>query len=250
MSGPVSRLPQTPTGLGPPLRGGDIILTVLLGLLLFGIAFLAIGEIASGASSAGARINYVIAYFAAWGFAWLAAIWFVFVRGRGLSFAQLGYTVPERKWAARGVGFAFAALPLAYVLLALLRPALDVQSSMNLQQYFGGADFGVLHAATVLLYGGFLVPMAEEFLVRGLLFRWLRQRFDFWPAALISAAAFGAAHIRIDQVIVAGLLGLPLAWLYEKSRSLAPAILMHQTYNSLVLMMTFAVVWFPPPTQG
>jgi uncharacterized protein len=250
MNGPAPRLPPPVAFFGPPLRGGDIVRAVLLGLGLFGLAFLVISEVAAGASSPGARINYVIAYFAAWGFAWIAAIWFVFVRGRGMSFAELGYTVPERKWAMRGVAFAFGAVPFVFVLMALLRPVLDVRSSMNLQQYFGGSDFTVIHAATVLLYGGFLVPLAEEFLFRGLLFRWLRQRFDFWPAAFISGAAFGAAHVRADQVIVAGLLGLPLAWLYEKSRSLAPAILMHQTYNSLVLMMTFAVVWFPPTAQG
>ena len=102
----------------------------------------------------------------------------------------------------------------------------------------------------MLLYGGFLVPLSEELLFRGLLFRWLRQRLDFWPAALISAAAFGLAHIRFDQMVVAGLLGLPLAWLYERSRSLAPAILMHQVYNSLVLMLTFAVVWLPAGREG
>src|SRR5262249_810056 len=107
-----------------------------------------------------------------------------------------------------------------------------------------------IHAAAVLLYGGFLVPLIEELVFRGLLFRWLRQRFDFWPAAFISAATFGAAHIRIDQILIAGLLGLPFAWLYEKSRSLAPAMLMHQTYNSLVLMLTFAVVWLPPGSEG
>ncbi len=247
------RLPRVPppaASLGPPLAGRDIVRTIVLGLALFGLAFLVLRELAAGGASASARINYVIAYFAAWTFAWLAAVWIVFVRGRGLRLADLGYTVPERTWAARGVVAAFAALPLAYALLALLRPIFDVKTSVSLQQYFGGPDFTVLHAAAVLLYGGFLVPLAEELVFRGLIFRWLRQRFDFWPAACISAAVFGAAHIRVDQAVIAGLLGLPLAWLYEKSRSLAPAILMHQTYNSLVLMLTFAVVWLPPGAEN
>jgi membrane protease YdiL (CAAX protease family) len=232
--------------LGPALRGGDVARAILLGLALFGIAFLVLRELAAGVTTVGTRINYLLAYFAAWCFSWLAAIWFVFVRGRGMSFADLGYTIPPRLWAARGVMFAFGALPIAYALLALLRPLLDIKTGASLQQYFGGPDFTLIHAAAVLLYGGFLVPLAEELLFRGLIFRWLRQRLDFWPAAVISAGAFGLAHIRFDQMVIAGLLGLPLAWLYEKSHSLAPAILMHQTYNSLVLMLTFAVVWLPP----
>lgn len=242
--------PPQPTALfGPPLRGRDVLRAVLLGLVLFGAAFLVLREMAAGVTTPGARINYLLGYFAAWTFAWLAAIWVVFVRRRGLTFADLGYTAPSRIWALRGVFAAFGALPAAYLLQAMLQPVLGTQSALNLRQYFGGADFSVLHAATVLLYGGFLVPLTEELLFRGLLFRWLRQRFAFWPAALLSAAAFGIAHQRPDQMVIAGLLGLPLAWLYEKSRSLAPAILMHQTYNSLVLMLTFALVWLPPVAE-
>jgi CAAX protease family protein len=250
MNGSPPRLPASTSSLGPALRGGDVALAILLGLALFGMAFLVLRTLAAGIVTPGARINYLIASFAAWCFSWFAAIWFVFVRGRGLSFADLGYTVPPRLWAMRAVMFAFGALPIAYALLALLRPVLDVKTGASLQQYFGGPDFTLIHAAAVLLYGGFLVPLAEELLFRGLIFRWLRQRLDFWPAAVVSAAAFGLAHIRLDQTIVAGLLGLPLAWLYEKSRSLVPAMLMHQTYNSLVLMLAFAVVWLPHTPQG
>lgn len=249
MNANLPRVPQSTASLGPPLRGGDVLRTILLGLVLFGAAFLLLRAIAAGITTPGARINYLLGYFAAWAFAWLAAIWLVFVRRRGLSFADLGYTMPPRRWAARGVAAAFAALPAAYMLQAILQPVLGTKSTINLKQYFG-ADFTIIHAATVLLYGGFLVPLAEELLFRGLLFRWLRQRFDFWAAAFISAAAFGIAHQRPDQMVIAGLLGLPMAWLYEKSRSLAPAILMHQTYNSLVLMLTFALVWLPAVPEG
>lgn len=250
MSTPLPRIPQVSGPLGAPLRGADVVRAIVLGLGLFGLAFLALSEIAAGITTAGGRINYLLAYFAAWTFAWLAAIWFVFVRGRGLSFADLGYTFVERRWAMMGIGAAFGALPLAYVLLALLRPVLSVETGTRFRALLGGDEFTAIHAAAVLLYGGFLVPLAEELLFRGLIFRWLRQRLDFWPAAFISAATFGAAHIRVDQAIIAGLLGLPLAWLYEKGRSLAPSILMHQTYNSLVLMLTFAVVWLPPGSDS
>lgn len=252
MSAPIPgpKLPRSTTSLGPPLRGGDLIRTVLIGLALFGAAVLILREVAAGAATAGARMNYMLGFYAAWTFAWLAAIWFVFVRRRGMSFADLGYVVPTPRWAARGCIGGFLALPLAFALYMVLRPVFGTQSSVNLQQYFGGEDFTPIHAVAVLLYGGFLVPIAEELLFRGLLFRWLRQRFDFGAAAFISAAVFGVAHARPDQIVIAGLLGLPMAWLYEKSRSLAPAILMHQTYNSLALMMTFAAVWFAPEPTG
>jgi membrane protease YdiL (CAAX protease family) len=239
-------LPSVTAPLGPPLRGGDVLRVILLGLALLGVTFLIIQEIAADTPKEANRIAYVIAWLAASCLAWFAAIWFVFVRGRGMSLADLGYTVPERRWAMRGLAFGFLSPPLAVTVGLLLRPVFQIETSTSLQQFFN-ADFNVVHAVTLLLYGGFLVPIAEELVFRGLLFRWLRQRFEFWPAAFISSAAFGLAHLRADQVIVAGLLGLPLAWLYEKSRSLAPAILMHQTYNSLLLMLTYVAVWFSQP---
>lgn len=246
MSGPVHKLPRASTPLGAPLRGGDILRTIFLGIALFAGAILLLRQLIPGEADSAARINVLIGSFAAWTFAWLAAIWFVFVRGRGMRFADLGYTIADRRWALMGVGTGFGALPVAFVVAALLRPALGSDTMPSLLQYFGSAgQFTIFHALTILLYGGFLVPLSEELLFRGLLFRWLRQRLDFWPAAFVSAAVFGVAHGTADKAVVAGLLGLPLAWLYEKSRSLAPAILLHQTYNSLALMLTFAAIWLP-----
>jgi len=245
MSGPVRRLPQA-SPLGPPLRGGDVVRTIFLGIALFVGAFVLLRELIPGKEGTAAGINYLIGSFAAWTFAWLAAIWFVFVKSRGMRFADLGYTIADRRWAMMGVGAGFGALPVAFVIAALLRPALGSDSLPNLQQYFGsGGEFTIFHALTMLLYGGFLVPLTEELLFRGLIFRWLRQRLDFWPAAFVSAAIFGVAHGSPDKAVIAGLLGLPLAWLFEKSRSLVPAILLHQTYNSLALMLTFAAIWVP-----
>jgi uncharacterized protein len=246
MTPPSPGTPQALGPLGPPLRGGDVLRAILLGLALLGVAFVVIQEVAADTPKDASRIGYAIAWLAASCLAWFAAIWFVFVRGRGMSLADLGYTVPERRWALRGLAFGFLSPPLAVTVSMLLRPVFQIETDTSLQRFFN-ADFNVVHAVTLLLYGGFLVPVAEELVFRGLLFRWLRQRFEFWPAAFISSAAFGIAHLRADQVIVAGLLGLPLAWLYENSRSLAPAILMHQTYNSLLLMLTYVAVWFPQP---
>jgi membrane protease YdiL (CAAX protease family) len=247
MNGPLPTRPPAATPFGPPLHGGDLVRTIVIGIALLMVASLIVGEFAS---ATGGRINVLIASFAASSFSWLAAIWLVFVKRRGLTFADLGYTIVDRRWALMGIGTAFGALPVALVLAGILRPVLGSDSSPTLQQFFGGGDLTAIHALTILLYAGFLVPLAEELVFRGLLFRWLRQRLDFWPSAFISAAVFGIAHGGADKAVISGLLGIPLALLFEKSRSLAPAILMHQTYNSLALMLTFAAMWLPPGTES
>lgn len=246
----VSQPPSHGTSPSPHIAGRDLIVTLLAG---FGLVFLAaalLRDWASAGLNAGGRINYLIALSAIWTLVWLGLIWFVFVKRRGMSFADLGYCVAPPAWAVRGVGLGFAALPAAFALYLLLRPILGAETSVDLREYFGGDAFTAVHAVTFLLYAGFLVPITEELLFRGLIFRWLRQHLAFWPSALIASVLFALAHQRLDQMIIVGLLGLPLAWLTEKSRSLVPAILMHQTYNSLTLMVTFAAVWFQPESPA
>jgi CAAX protease family protein len=94
-----------------------------------------------------------------------------------------------------------------------------------------------------LAYSAIIVPIAEELLFRGVIFRWLWQRLSFWPAAVASSALFGLAHVWIDSIVAAGAMGLVLAWLYERSRSLAPSILMHQTFNAAIVAAALAIEW-------
>jgi len=234
---------------GPRLHGADLFLVVAIGLGLFWLAQALWRGVMADAATPEARINVMLGVFLAWVLAWLAAIWIVYIRRRGLSFADLGYVVAEPKWAVRGVIAGFIALPAAFALYLALSPLFGERSGPNARELLGGDAFTAIHALTMLLYTGFLVPITEEILFRGILFRWLRQRLDFWPAAAISAALFAAAHQRIDQMAIVAALGLALAWLTERSRSLVPAILMHQTYNSLTMMLTFAAVWFAPEAQ-
>jgi membrane protease YdiL (CAAX protease family) len=47
-----------------------------------------------------------------------------------------------------------------------------------------------------------------------------------------SALLFGLAHLNIYQGLVGLILGLIAGWLYERTRSLGPCILLHGAYNS------------------
>jgi len=89
-------------------------------------------------------------------------------------------------------------------------------------------------ATTVLV--GLAVPFAEEVFFRGVVFPWLRAHAGFATSALLSSAAFGAMHL--DWSIAAGtfVLGLAAAWTYERSGSIWPAVTVHATNNSVVLI--------------
>ena len=93
--------------------------------------------------------------------------------------------------------------------------------------------------------GGFdltLVPLWEETFFRGFVHNWLRNRLSFWPATLISAALFGIFHLNLVQGFAAFLLGLVLAWLYEKADSLWAPITLHVTNNLIAQGLFFLML--------
>lgn len=97
-------------------------------------------------------------------------------------------------------------------------------------------------AVSVLEYVVF-APIFEELAFRGLLFAMLRRRFEFLPAALISASLFALAHgyslIGFLSVLWSGFLW---AWIYERTGSLIPGMVAHATNNFLVCLTVMALL--------
>lgn len=84
------------------------------------------------------------------------------------------------------------------------------------------------------------VALTEEFIFRGFLYRKLRDiSGSFWPAALISSAAFGLFHIfggNLVQVGMTGLIGLALCLIRKKVKNCTTLSLIigHGVYDFLI----------------
>lgn len=98
--------------------------------------------------------------------------------------------------------------------------------------FFGG---GLLPE---LLGSCLVIPLAEELLYRGVVYRRLRESFDVRAALLISAFIFGVVHANLVQFFYAALLGLLLAFLYEKTGYFYAPLLGHITANAVAVMRT------------
>jgi hypothetical protein len=94
----------------------------------------------------------------------------------------------------------------------------------------------------MFLFGGFVVPLAEEIFFRGLLYRWMRQFWNVWPAIIVSSILFGLLHGEISVAGATFILGIILAWLYERSGSLWPSITIHVINNSLKLLILYTLI--------
>lgn len=85
-------------------------------------------------------------------------------------------------------------------------------------------------AATVI-FTALLAPLCEEITLRGLVHTRLRKVLPTFWAMLISSLVFGVMHGIKIQIIYAFLLGLLLAWIFEKTNSLLSPILFHIGFN-------------------
>ena len=86
-----------------------------------------------------------------------------------------------------------------------------------------------------ILLAVIIAPAVEETLFRGIIFGSARTYFGKWTAAALSAALFSGLHFQIYGLFPRFVLGLVLAHLYERNRSLYPAMVFH-ALNNLIAM--------------
>lgn len=82
-----------------------------------------------------------------------------------------------------------------------------------------------------------LGPILEELLFRGAITKVLLEKYSPAKAILISGLVFGIFHLNPAQVVNACFLGFFFAWLFYKTKSLIPGILLHVLNNSFVVYM-------------
>jgi len=169
---------------------------------------------------------------------WGGGLWFVSRRkGRGSLEADFGVTVQTRRmWAlVGGVGLQIA---LGLLVLPLVRIVDNDQAVVEEIRDSSGAKLVVL-----VVIAGFVAPLLEEVLFRGLLLRSLRRRVSVEWAIAISAFLFASAHL-VDLsmgslAIVPALFALGLISGYAAVRTgdLSVSIPLHMGFNLLTIAL-------------
>ena len=85
---------------------------------------------------------------------------------------------------------------------------------------------------------GILMPLSEEMIFRGVIFKRYEQGFGFKKAMLMSAMFFAVTHGNLVQIVYGFVMGLFLAYVYEKYGSLKAAASLHITMNLVSLFVT------------
>lgn len=150
----------------------------------------------------------------------------------GKSYVNLSFGRIERRmvWPAicMSVLIAVAQLLVTISLLSLLDVDFFYQGEAleRRQQLISG----IAGALFVIVSG----PIIEEICFRGLLLDGLlKTRCHPWAAILISAVAFGLVHGLWAPFVTATLFGILAGWLYWRTGSIIPGLIIHIANNSL-----------------
>lgn len=160
---------------------------------------------------------------------------------RRISWRSLGFG--RFKWEVLGIGCGL--LISSYVIILfhnaiLIVLGIDTQGE-EITRLFGNLDTPVWF----FVVGAFLAPLVEEIFFRGFLFQGFRARYGWVTALLLSSGIFGIAHLDPVALVPTFILGCVLAYLYHRSNSIWPGVILHTMVNSLGLCMAFLVTQYP-----
>ena len=161
-------------------------------------------------------------------------------RYAGATRKLFGPARPSKKAVVFGIGAGLVGLLLfAFGLGNLLQFIANAMRSElpEVQEGFREVAEQTSIAPLLVIYTVLIGPFAEELFYRGMLFAGLRRKLDLWPSIGISGFVFGLSHVQttLEATLLVALIVIPfgmlLAWVYERTGTLAAPLAAHATFN-------------------
>ena len=160
----------------------------------------------------------------------LVPVWWLVIRRYGVGWDALGLRLFDAGTLGVGCGLMIMSL-LFNAAWASLLAIFDLRAQIDMVPIFAE-----LSSPWWLLLAGIVVaPVVEELFFRGFLYAGLSQRYSWRRAAVISSALFALIHLQPLAIPPIFILGYIFAYLYRRSGSIWPAVVMHVATNSLGL---------------
>lgn len=162
--------------------------------------------------------------------AFLLPVWWFTMRKYGSNWQALGLRGFQAGMVGLGCGLLLGSFAFNFLYSSVLA-LFGLRAQVNLVPILAQLSSPWL----LLLAGVIIAPLVEELFFRGYVFAGLRPRYGWPKAAAISSALFALFHLQPLAILPIFLLGYFFAFLYQRSRSLWPSILMHMLMNALAL---------------
>lgn len=127
---------------------------------------------------------------------------------------------------------------LVMITSVVIEPLLSIFPDVNMEQLQRVVDMGGWSLLMMIV----AAPILEEIFFRGIIQEELTTEYGGLKGVLLAAAFFGLAHIQVPQQAVnAFFIGIILGYIYVKTKSLVPVIIIHALNNAIayLLMLLF-----------
>lgn len=165
------------------------------------------------------------------------ALYFIVLKPKGQSWKSVGLkSFPLKEWKLIMFWtFVLIALSVGIVIImAYLGIGADNSKTESLQSHMSLMNFGIGFVSAAIIS-----PIYEEIFYRGFLYRFFSSRYGVLSGMLISSVIFTVVHIPTFNTLPVNFIsGLIFAWVYQKTDSIIPSILIHGIFNGIAVILT------------
>jgi uncharacterized protein len=226
-----------------PWNGKDVLLITLGALVIFILGFVAISVGMRALNLSGQPSLFVSAASGALeGIALIGSLYLFGLRRKGLGWQAVGLRSPLPGWWIAGLLIGLIVIPISGLIALAIQLLLGRPLENPQLPFLAPEGFTWIAMISMLVLGGLVAPLAEEMFFRGLLYDWMHSRWGTVVGILGSALIFGAVHGEVSVGGAAAVLGIVLAWVYQRSHSLWPSFLIHALNNSVKIVLLYAMI--------
>ena len=150
---------------------------------------------------------------------------------------RLGFSRFKKEIVAEGVALLLVCYFLLYGIKVIFKIlTIDLPTVHPKYLYAGNPE--------LLIFFSFVLigPIVEEIYMRGFIFNGLLNEMNWMKAAVISSSIFALVHVspgNIYRFIPAFIFGMAFCYLFNKSRSVIPGIIIHSFHNLFIFLITY-----------
>lgn len=172
--------------------------------------------------------NLSLLYVATFEFLLLIPIAIIFL-WRKVSWQELGLRRFHRNMLVLGIGLLLPVYTVTIINnVVMLALKVTVQAEV-IAQLFDELDSPLLFAVVTAV----IAPITEELFFRGFLFKGLREKYGWVNALMFSSIIFALFHGQVATLLPTFLLGALFSYLYQRTESVFPGMILHCAVNSL-----------------
>ena len=167
----------------------------------------------------------------------IAPIWWFALHKYGVGWKDLGFRKFNTGTLAVGFGLLIASYVLTILYAAIIVALFDSQLQPGLEPVAEEMAFPWL----LIVLAVIVAPVVEELFFRGFVFAGFRRKYGWQKAALISSALFAVGHLQPFALVPLFMIGYIFAYLYHRSGSIWPGILLHFMVNLWGIIVEFVI---------